>query len=418
MSFSFARNFNFQNLSSSLQGSFKEISKDVNNALKPLNENLQPFTQETIRLVQERFIPNEDISELPQEYLLLEKKCDTLRNVYRQILSVTQTYELEGYDYPPNLKESIVDFSKAFSEKVQGLAAATTTEEAERVLSKPAASQQYPNTLAHALSRACINSRNLLLKIDQDNGDDVNDNEGNALAKVLYLFGESQKEVGDKRLDQDKLIFEEFNQRIQDILNNSFKETIKDRKKVETSRLVFDQLRHEIKQLSIETTASSGSGSGKEGENAKSESPSAGPETTKDVKGGEVNVAGSASAGASISPPNTATTASSASGSDDGELNKLKKEKLIELNKKLETAEDGLVNNTTQAVNSMKKLIDPLESINLIKIFIKIQLNYHQFIVNKYNGLLTEIDKIPIDDDEDDEDDDDEEGETDSSDEE
>ncbi|ODV60329.1 uncharacterized protein ASCRUDRAFT_47457 [Ascoidea rubescens DSM 1968] len=336
MSFSFAKNFNFQNFSSSLQGSLKEISKDVNNALKPLNENLQPFTQKTFRLIQGRFIPNEDVSELPQEYLLLEKKCDTLRNVYKQLLSVTQTYEIEGYDYPPNLKESIVDFSKAFSEKVQGLAAAATTEEAEKILSTPSSSQQYPNTLAHALSRACFSSRNLLLKIDQNSN-------RNALAKVLFLLGESQRDIGDKRLDQDKLIFQEFNQKIQDILNKSFKETTDDRKKVETSRLVFDQLRHEIK------------------------------------------------------------------------LDKIKREKLIELNNKLEIAEDELVNNTAQAVNSMKKLIDPLESINLIKIFIKIQLNYHQFIVNKYNTLLTEIDKIPIDDEEEEDDDD---GETDSSDDE
>ena len=51
-----------------------------------------------------------DISKLPPQYQFLEKKSDSLEKVCKRILLVSKTFEVEGYDYPPNLTESISDW--------------------------------------------------------------------------------------------------------------------------------------------------------------------------------------------------------------------------------------------------------------------------------------------------------------------
>ncbi|GME98375.1 unnamed protein product [Ambrosiozyma monospora] len=68
------------------------------------------------------------------------------------------------------------------------------------------------------------------------------------------------------------------------------------------------------------------------------------------------------------------------------------------LSKKLEASEDDLVNATELAVESMKDLIKPLEAVSLVKVFAKIQLNYHKAAVTELSQLVDELDTLPVDD--------------------
>jgi len=306
---SFFSNFSKQ-LQSGLEEGLKEAQKYTN--------DLTPIAKRTARLVQEKFGTIEDISELPEEYILLEKKVDTLRTVYKKLLTITTTYEIESYDYPPNIKESVSDLSKALSEKFQGLQKASSTAEAEKALNSENQHVPLPKTLAHELAKAAKNSHELLKELGEDN----------SLSKVLLKFSESETKIGNARLEQDQLIITEFNAKLQDILNQNFKETQLNRKNVENARLNFDTLRYEVK---------------------------------------------------------------------------LNPERQEELQDKLDESEDELVNATTVAVQSMKKLISPAESVNLVKLFSKIQLDYHKSVVAELEGLVKELESVPIEE-EDDED--------------
>ncbi|CCH45104.1 Meiotically up-regulated protein [Wickerhamomyces ciferrii] len=309
---SFFSNFSKQ-LQSGLEEGLKEAQKYTN--------DLTPIAKRTARLVQEKFGTIEDISELPEEYILLEKKVDALRNAYKKLLTITTTYEIESYDYPPNISESVSDLSKTISEKFQGLQKASNVSEVEKVLNEESSNEpQLPKTLAHELSKASKNAHSLLKKFDQDN----------SLSKVLLLFSETELKIGNRRIEQDQLIINEFNSKLQDILTKNFQETQLNRKNVENARLNFDTLRYELK------------------------------------------------------------------------LNPARQE---ELQEKLDQSEDDLVNATSVAVQSMEKLIKPAESVNLIVLFSKIQLEYFKSATAELESLVKNLESIPIED-EDDEDED------------
>jgi hypothetical protein len=304
----------FNNITKTLQSGFEEVSKEA----QKFSNDFTPIAKRTARLVQEKFGTIEDISELPEEYILLEKKTDALRSVYKKLLAITATYEIESYDYPPNIKESVSDLSKTLTEKFQGLQKASSAAEAEKILTSSSDEPVLPKTFAHELSKASRQSRQLLLQFDDDN----------ALSKVLLKFAEAQAKIGSKRLEQDQMILTEFNAKLQDALDKNFTETNANRKKVDSARLNFDTLRYEVK----------------------------------------------------IHP-----------------------ERQEQLQEQLDNAEDELVNATTVAVQSMKKLIEPAESVNLIVLFTKIQLEFHKATVGELETLVKDLESIPLDDEDDEE---------------
>lgn len=284
-----------------------------------MNESLTPYFKRTTRSLQERFGGIEDISELPKEYIELERKVDALRVFYKKTLSITQQYEIESYDYPPNLKESIFDVTKTVTEKFHGLSQATTTAEAEAVLTSSSEEKHYPKTFAHSFSKVCAGNRETLISA----------NVSSSLVDALIQVSEMQFKVGDERLEQDKLIITQVNGKLAQLLNTQFKQTDSLRSKVEDSRLNFDYLRSEIKAA------------------------------TK--------------------------------GDDTVEIPE-------PLNQKLEESEDDLVNATELAVESMKKLISPVESINVLKVLTRIQLNYHQNVAAELSTLAEKLDGLPVED--------------------
>lgn len=343
----------FQNL----QHQFQETTTQLGNQLNQLNlqetaaqlqhnisqfgEDVKPLLQRTTRTIQEKIGTIDDISELPKDYKDLEKQVDNLQLFYKRVLLITQQYELESYDYPPNLKESFTDVGSLLSEKIAGLSHATTTQEAERVLLS-ARKDQTPKTFSHQFGKALKASRESILenkpvsslpKIGGSNTVDIDAEEplkDTALTIALQKIADIQFKIGNERLEQDKLIIVEFNNKVKNLLKADFGKASELRKNVENARLNFDTVRAEIKAFQ------------------KSQPEAVVPE---------------------------------------------------DLNKKLENFEDDLVNATEIAVESMKEIIKPYESVNLLKVLIKIQLNYHKNVVSELSLLVDDLDAIQFEND-------------------
>lgn len=324
--------------SSSVQQNISNLEKEVN--------NLKPIFARTTRSLQEKFGSIEDISELPKEYKDLESRVDNIRQFYQRVLDITRQYELEAYDNPSNLKESLNDYTSLINEKITQLSQANTTQDAEKVLLS-GRNDKTPKTFAHQFSKTLKVSRDNLLankKVsslpipapaateshaeNEVEGEEIKDT---PLTVALLKISDVEYKIGNERLEQDKLIIVEFNNKIQNLLKNDFAKCSQLRNQVETARLNFDTVRAEIKALQ---------------------------------KG----------------DPETEIPAS--------------------LSKKLEDCEDELVNATEIAVEAMKELIKPLESINLLKLLFKIQLNYHKNVVTELTSLVDDLEAIPLDEEE------------------
>lgn len=305
--------------------SIQDISKNVQNEVN----NLKPIIARTSRSIQEKLGSINDISELPKEYKDLELKVDLNYKFLKQLLQITKQYELESYDNPLNLKESLNDYSLLINEKFTELSKASSTKEAEQVLLS-GRKERVPNTFAHQFGKFMKNAREEFNASDECAG--AGAGEESSLSKSLLKISEVEMKIGNERLEQDKLIMHEVNEKIENMLKNDFSKCMKLRNQVETCRLNFDTVRAEIKSYGETAT-------------------------------GEQGAARNA------------------------------------LNDKLEKFEDELVNATEIAVESMKELIKPLESINMMKVLFKIQLNYHKSVVSELGLLVDSLDSISLEDD-------------------
>ncbi|KAI5848809.1 BAR domain-containing family protein [Tricharina praecox] len=198
-----------------------------------ITASFSPFAARTGQFVREQFGQAEDKTQLPADYLELEKRVDALKQVHQQLLSVTSQYANESYDYPPNLRESFLDLSRTVSEKVQLLASASSAAEAQSALTKPG-TKSAPKTFNHALGRASLTSAHLLEPNDP-------------LATALEKYALASEQVGEARLQQDAQIVSRFNSAFTTTLNTNITFAQKARKNVENARLTLDAAKSSAK---------------------------------------------------------------------------------------------------------------------------------------------------------------------------
>jgi hypothetical protein len=234
----------FQNLSKNLQSGLNEGIKEA----QKLSSEFTPLAQRTARQLQEKLGQTDDISQLPQEYVELEQKIEVLKTVYKNLHAVTSTYDSESYDYPNSLKESVTDITKNITTKVEKLASARSTGEAQAIIISESPRSQ-PKTLNHAIST----STNLsALKIQQHSTDDSMD----LIAQGLTQVGQVEAKIGDAKLQQDKLIQSNVNKPFVEELKQTLASVDRTRKNVENKRLSYDAARASLKNCKPEKEAS------------------------------------------------------------------------------------------------------------------------------------------------------------------
>ncbi|KAL4870039.1 hypothetical protein BDV12DRAFT_166939 [Aspergillus spectabilis] len=201
---------------------------------KNFSANFTPFAARTQQLIREQLGQVEDKTQLPDEYIELEKRVDALKLVHQKLLQVTSQYSNEAYDYPPNIRESFNDLGRTISEKVQLLSQASTPAEAQAALIAPPAAKPQPKTFSHAIARSSLAGSQTLASTTA--GEDP-------LATALEKYALASEKVGEARLAQDAQIQSRFLAGWNTTLNTNLMFAAKARKNVENARLMLDSVK-------------------------------------------------------------------------------------------------------------------------------------------------------------------------------
>jgi len=207
---------------------------------KNISAQFTPFAARTQQYVKERLGQSEDKTQLPPDYIELEKRVDALKKVHQKMLAVTSQYSSEAYDYPQQLTESFNDLGRTVSEKVHLLSTATSPSEAQAALTAPPSAKPQPKTFNHAIARASLASSQLLQQQNSGAGDDP-------LATALEKYALASERVGEARLAQDSQIQSRFLAGWSTTLNTNLMFATRARKSVENSRLLLDAAKAKAK---------------------------------------------------------------------------------------------------------------------------------------------------------------------------
>ncbi|KAL4964103.1 BAR domain-containing protein [Aspergillus stella-maris] len=201
---------------------------------KNFSANFSPFAARTQQLIREQLGQVEDKTQLPDEYIELEKRVDALKAVHQKLLQVTSQYSNEAYDYPPNIRESFNDLGRTINEKVALLSQASTPAEAQAALTAPPAAKPQPKTFSHAIARASLAGSQDLASTSA--GEDP-------LANALEKYALASEKVGEARLAQDAQIQSRFLAGWNTTLNTNLMFATKARRNVENARLMLDSVK-------------------------------------------------------------------------------------------------------------------------------------------------------------------------------
>ncbi|PMD23227.1 hypothetical protein NA56DRAFT_644135 [Hyaloscypha hepaticicola] len=207
---------------------------------KNFSASFTPFAARTQQYVKEQLGQAEDKTQLPPDYIELEKRVDALKQVHQKMLAVTNQYSHEAYDYPANIKESFGDLGRTVSEKVHLLSTATSPAEAQAALTAPPSAKPQPKTFNHAIARAALASSHLLQQQHSGPGEDP-------LATALEKYALAEERVGEARLAQDSQIQSRFLAGWSTTLNTNLMFATRARKSVENSRLLLDAAKAKAK---------------------------------------------------------------------------------------------------------------------------------------------------------------------------
>ncbi|KAK5087678.1 BAR domain-containing protein [Exophiala xenobiotica] len=211
---------------------FAAFGKNVSSAW---NSTVTPFAQRSIHSVKEQLGQTGDKTQLPPEYVELEKRVDALKEVHQKLLAVTNQYSKEAYDYPPNIQESFTDLGRSISDKVSLLSHASSPAEAQAAFTAPPTAKPQPKTFNHAIARAALSSSQLL-----QHSSPVGQSPEDPLANALEKYALAQEKVGEARLAQDQQVQSRFLAGWNTTLNTNLQFAAKARRSVEASRLTLD----------------------------------------------------------------------------------------------------------------------------------------------------------------------------------
>ncbi|KAI9830666.1 MAG: hypothetical protein M1826_004495 [Phylliscum demangeonii] len=284
-------------------------------------------------------------TQLPPEYLALEKRVDALKQVHQKMLQVTSQYATESYDYPPNVRENLSDLGRTIAEKVQLLSTATSPAEAQAALTGPGSGKPQPKTFSHAIARAALASSSTLKAsavVGGGGSSSTGDDDGsNALAAALEKYAVASEKIGEERLAQDGQIQSRYLAGWTTTLNTQLMFAARARKNVENARLLLDAAKARAAAKQARRASGSGAGAG----------------------------SGAGSGGTA--------------GGDD-------------VRAEVEQAEDEFVSLTEEAVGVMKNVLDTPEPLRNLAELIAAQLEYHKKAYEILSALAPEVDRLQV----------------------
>lgn len=161
------------------------------------------------------------------EYKDLEERVDALRLAHVSLLKIAKVYEVESYDYPVHMQESISELSTTIGVNITNFAATNLKGTNLPTPSPVAAPAAQHKTLPHALGRAATVASQQLGTDDK-------------LGAGLALFASGYEKISQARIKQDIEIRDRFLHPWQTTLNTSIQVAMKARQAVKVSRLELD----------------------------------------------------------------------------------------------------------------------------------------------------------------------------------
>lgn len=224
----------FNAFSSSITQKFQELSTKT----QEMTSNIPNVAQNTQRRVQEKLGNVTDISQLPDEYLKLESKIDTMKDVYEHFLRVTTIFEKESYDYPKEFSDSITDFTDSVGNKVHALTKSVSNSTGSSFLGGYSDAAKTPRTLSNALSSVGLTS--------SEKFKNLNDPTELTMVDLLIKFSDTEANISEARLVQDYMIQTKFNYHLKEELKHNIERAYMYRKEVHQKRLHYDIARSNL----------------------------------------------------------------------------------------------------------------------------------------------------------------------------
>ncbi|KAH6856611.1 BAR domain-containing family protein [Chaetomium sp. MPI-CAGE-AT-0009] len=308
--------------------------KGFQKSLTSLGGQITPFASRTFQYTKEQLGQAEDKTQLPPDYIDLEKRVDALKAVHQKMLAVTSQYSNEAYDYPPNIKETFQDLGRTVSEKVTLLSSATSPAEAQAALTAPPSAKPQPKTFHHAMARASLAGSQTLHQQHTGAGEDP-------LATALEKYALAMERVGEARLNQDAQVQSRFLAGWNTTLNTNILFATRARRAVEKARLTLDAVKAR-------------------------------------VKGTTWKMAGAGHASPRSAEPH-----------DEHELSP-------EAQEEIEKAEDEFVTQTEEAVGVMKNVLDTPEPLRNLAELIAAQMEFHKKAHEILSELAPIVDGLQV----------------------
>ena len=172
-------------------------------------------------------------TKLPDAYIELEKQTDNLGKVLNKVITILETYEVEGYDYPPTLSDSLNEVWKVTNkfklwgtnDEQESKSDSTKHEEKEGFL---------PRSFAQALSNT-FNQCHKILEHDEDEED---------LVKSFSILKDTNTIIDEHKENQDNIIKTDTLPSFRALYNDVYKGLKGKRKTVENLRIELDSLRY------------------------------------------------------------------------------------------------------------------------------------------------------------------------------
>lgn len=403
-------NFSLDKLTNTITTAAQSAQETINNTILSPNVQTKLQIKKTTRFLQEKVgvISEDEISKLPEDYQQLELKVDALEKVLNRLLLVTRTFELEGYDYPPNLTESLNHWWNEEDKKISDFKNnEKESKDFENVENKETNNainngsndrlveinpSIFNRSFAIAISKAVLDSQQIFINSkkrkeqtstgnnktnNEENEEDEEDEDLNNLIKAFQSWCQCYKNIDQSQNDMNTMIAKEFNQKLSDMLTIDFKTVKKLRKKVQESRLEFDTMRHEIKMKNLLK------------EKAKEESVKVESESGKELESENKDTANSREQ----AKENIIEKEQQQQKDEEEEEEETEEDKL------LEQLEDDFVSNITAAAEKMTELTDSVELISLVKLFQNIQLVHYRQCVQELETSMKLLDTLTINDD-------------------
>lgn len=145
---------------------------------------------------------------------------------------ITKAYEIESYDYPTQIQESITELSTTIGHGITNFAA-TNLKGTNLPAPSPVAPQLAQHkTLPHALCRAATSAASAMQRTPGGNED--------KFGKALTVYAEVFDNIASARIQQDESIQRQYLYPWQTTLSTSINVAMKARQAVRVSRLELD----------------------------------------------------------------------------------------------------------------------------------------------------------------------------------